>query len=461
MSKLVGESRTLEILRGALERAEGDAAEAVLLGSDRVLTRMANNSVIQNGRVQDARVAFRVVQDGRVGTAFTNDLTPDGLADAAKRARAIAAVSKTDSEFPGFPADGGEAPVPADAFAEETAELSAEAKASALASVFARGKKSDVVIAGSYHSGSREMGVVNSHGLERYFQQTVADSKLFALDGHTSGYSGHLSTSHNDIDFSQLAEVCVEKCLNGRKPQAIEPGDYDVIIEPEAICELLEWMSAIGFSSQSMQDHMSFQYERIGEKVTGDDVTIYDDGFCEAGVGLPTPFDGEGVTKQKVTLLDHGIARGVVWDTRSGAKSGCSSTGHAVLDDSSPDNTAAPGNLVFVPGNETREQLLSKVERGLWVTRFHYVNGLLDPKRALMTGLTRDGTFLIENGKVTKPVQNLRFTDSILDAWSRIDGVTGDLKAVPTWWSSLGAYVAPTVLIRKLHFNGVQKDPTL
>ena len=457
---MLGKNQTLEILRNAVKAAEGDA-EAVLTGADRVLTRMANNSVIQNGRVEDARVAFRVVQNGQLGTAFTNDLTPEGLAAAAKRAASIARVSKTDTAFPGFPEESAQAPAAERAFVDTTAKLGADEKADVLSGVFERGKKSDVVIAGSYHSGAREMGVVNSHGLERYFQQTVADTKLFALDGHTSGYSGHLSTDHGDIDFDQLAEACVEKCLNGRQPQEIEPGDYDVIIEPEAICELLEWMSVIGFSSQSMQDQMSFQFDRIGEKVTGEKVTIYDDGFCEAGVGLPTPFDGEGVTKQKVTLLDHGVARGVVWDTRSGAKSGCTSTGHAVLDDSSPDNTAAPGNLVFTPGNETRDQLLGKVERGLWITRFHYVNGLLDPKRALMTGLTRDGTFLIENGKVTSPVQNLRFTDSVLDAWSRIDGIAGDLKAVPTWWSSLGAYVAPTVLIRKLHFNGVQKDPEL
>jgi len=223
------------------------------------------------------------------------------------------------------------------------------------------------------------------------------------------------------------------------------------------VVELLEWLASIGFTSRSFEEETSFQFGRIGTPVTGD-VTIADDPACRSGVGIPSPFDWEGVTRRPVTFLEHGVARGVVHDLRSAAVAGCASTGHAVGGGPFPDGHAAPAHVVLAPGRATREELLASMERGLWVTRFHYVNGMLDPRRAVMTGLTRDGTFRIADGKVAGAVTNLRFTDSVLEAFGRIGGIGRELRAVPTWWTELGAFAAPPLLVRGLVFTGVQRE---
>jgi predicted Zn-dependent protease len=224
------------------------------------------------------------------------------------------------------------------------------------------------------------------------------------------------------------------------------------------VVELLEWLSSIGFTSRSFEEETSFQYGRIGERVTGAAVTVADDPACRHGVGVPSPFDWEGVTRRPVTFLDEGVARGVVYDLRAAAVAGCASTGHAVGGGPFPEGTAAPAHVVLAPGDATREELLGRIERGLWVTRFHYVNGMLDPRRAVMTGLTRDGTFRVADGRVVGAVTNLRFTDSVLEAFARIGGIGRELRAVPTWWSELGAFVAPPVLVRGLVFTGRQRE---
>ena len=192
--------------------------------------------------------------------------------------------------------------------------------------------------------------------------------------------------------------------------------------------------------------------------VTGAEVTLFDDGGGDGGLGLYNPFDSEGVLKQRVSLLERGVARGIVYDTASALRGGCQSTGHAVSAEESSGAGAMPGNLFMAAGTDTADDLLSRVERGLWVTSFHYVNGLLEPRRAVMTGLTRHGTFQIDNGRLGRGVQNLRFTDSILEAFRRIDGMTAERLAVPTWWSAAGASVAPTLLIRGLTFTGTTAE---
>ena len=181
------------------------------------------------------------------------------------------------------------------------------------------------------------------------------------------------------------------------------------------------------------------------------------DQFVGLSSRLAAPFDAEGVPRRRVAVIERGVGGRPLVDLHSAARLADErgSTGHAQPLGEDLTEGPLPANLVLEPGDRSEEELVAGVERGLWVTRFHYVNGLLDTRRATMTGMTRDGTFMIEDGKVGRAVRNLRFTDGILDALStRLGGIGRDLHARPAHWTSGGVYLAPAVHLRRFHFTG-------
>lgn len=189
---------------------------------------------------------------------------------------------------------------------------------------------------------------------------------------------------------------------------------------------------------------------RIGQKIMGENVTVYDDGNDQSAIAFP--FDFEGVPKQKVTLIEKGVAKGVVYDSITAHKDKVKSTGHALTPDSAEGALAL--NLFIEAGNSSGDKMIESVERGLLVTRFHYINGLLDTTNALLTGMTRDGTFWIENGKVKHGVKNLRFTESMLKAFSNAVQISKERKIVNSWWGDVGCVVAPAMWIKNFKFTG-------
>jgi predicted Zn-dependent protease len=300
------------------------------------------------------------------------------------------------------------------------------------------------------------MAVWNSLGLSRYFTGTRAGTNLIALEGlqpgQSTGFAGDFGTAVANLDLKQVARRAIDKALLGRDPIELEPETYDVILEPAAVAELLEWMSFIGLNSKAIEDKTSFLVDRMDQAITGPQITLVDDGIDNPADKVP--FDVEGTPKRRTVLIDKGVAKEMVFDRLYGHRSGRSSTGHAVGVGLGTEAGAFPTSLCLEGGTDSRQSLIEKVERGLWITRFHYVNGMLRPKRAVMTGLTRDGTFLIENGRLARGIKNLRFTDSVLEAFERIDGLTVARSTIPNWWTDMGSVTAPTVLIRGLKFTG-------
>src|SRR5690606_3009968 len=194
---------------------------------------------------------------------------------------------------------------------------------------------------------------------------------------------------------------------------------------PAAVAELLEWLGEIGFSSRAVEDGSSFVSGNLGRQVTGPAVSLVDDGSMPHAVGVPLPFDAEGQPKQRVVLVEAGVARGAVHDSRSARRAGCAATGHAHADPLFPAPGSKACHLHLSGGEADLDDLLGQVDRGLFITRLHYVNGLIEPRRAVMTGLTRDGAFLVEGGRLGRAIEPMRFTDSILEAFARIPGPLG------------------------------------
>lgn len=441
-----------EGLRAAREHGASDAevsAESRTLGT----TRFANSYVTQAAVIVEQRARVRVALGRRLGSATTSGLDRDALADAALRATQAARVSPEQEGFGGFARPAPLPSVPA-AWSEATAAYGAADRTAVLAPMLARAARDGLTCAGGFVTGPRRRAVVTAGGVAHEHALTEAALSLIAVGEGTSGYAVFAGHDLAGLDGAALAEEACGKAVAGRDPVEIEAAPYDVVLSPSAVSELLEWMAMASFSARAVLDEASLLCGRAGEQVCDPRITLVDDvGYAHPGA-VPWPFDTEGTPRQRVPILDAGRARGPVSDLTTAARLGVASTGHAAPFGLELSDEPVAANLVLHPGEDRVEDLIGRVERGLYITRFHYVNGLLDTRKATMTGMTRDGTFLIEGGRLGRAVRNLRFTESILEAFGRIGGVGRELAAVPQHWIQAGTYLAPALLLRAFRFTG-------
>jgi predicted Zn-dependent protease len=284
--------------------------------------------------------------------------------------------------------------------------------------------------------------------VRRYCTATIASASVIAIGASASGYATGIA--RGGLDIVVLGdEAIVKATLRAGAEETIAPGAYDVILEPPAIGEVLEWLDMIAFTGSSFEDGSSFFVGNVGKQVLGGNLTIADDAVDDAF--LPFPFDFEGLPKRRVALVERGVVRTPVVDkayadrlglapTANGWSLGGGDHGHAL-------------HLAIEPGDATREELIKSTRHGIWVTRFNYVNGLLEPKTAQMTGTTRDGTFLIRDGEVVARLPNLRWTQSVVEAFSRIKGLTRERRRVGTWYNEVGGMYLPAMKIGGWNFQ--------
>jgi predicted Zn-dependent protease len=411
---MLGKDRALQLLEETLAHAEADQTEVLLIIENTGLTRFANSAIHQNLAESNARVAIRSVVGKRVGSASTNRLEPEQLRAAADRSLELARLQAENPDFVSLPAPQ---PLPqVRAISAATDASTPEARAAVVADIVSMGQQEKCAVSGVLSVESTEVVVGNSLGIRAYHPATVALLNVIASDDTSSGYAHWMGTDISRLDHKAIAWTALEKCILGRRPAALDPGDYEVILEPPAVADLVSFLAYLGFGANAVEEGRSFMCDRFGSPITGEQISIWDDGLDPRG--LPMPFDFEGVPKQRVELINQGVANAVVYDSYHANKQGKQSTGHALP----APNTYGPYplNLFLAPGGASREDLIRATRRGLLVTRFHYTN-IVQPKETVITGMTRDGTFLIENGRLGQPVRNLRFTQSILDALSSVE----------------------------------------
>ena len=442
-------AESFEILDRALAAAGADEADAVFVASDRNISRFANSTIHQNMSEETADLVLRVIIDGAAGIASTTVFDAGEIARTAALAREAARHSKPIPGFRGLYGENG--PVPdLRTFDDTTAAIKPREKAETLRSAFERGRRLDATFAGSYATASMSVAAANSRGVRRHCRITSADATAIAVHSKGSGYATRCARSASALDVGSLADEALEKALISSDVTAtLEPGAYDVILEPAAIAEVLDWVNMIALSGQSFEDGSSFFVGNVGTRILGESLTLADDAVNEEF--LPFPFDLEGLPKRRVEVIDRGVPRTPVVDKAYADRLGIAATANA-WHLGSPEHGSA-FHLAVSAGDKTREELIRDTEHGIWVTRFNYVNGLLEPKTALMTGTTRDGTFLIRNGKVEARLPNARWTQSIVEAFNRIDGMTRERRAISTWYNPYGGTVTPAMKIRGWSFR--------
>ncbi len=434
------ESEVQAALGEVLAASTADETEALFSRSESALTRYTRNEIHENVVENDVALNVRAVVGKRVGVASTNRLDRASIADAVARATAIARLAPEDEDFPGLPGpDGDVASVPG-AYDAGTAAASPDERADAVARIAAVMHHEALHAAGFVASRADVIAIANSKGVRRFFQATDASVNIKAIGNDSSGYAEGFARSLRALDFDALARRAASKAVHGRDPVPLAPGAYTTILEPPAFREFLGYLAWTGMGAQSLDEGSSFMAGHIGERLMGENVTIRDDFAHPLGAGIP--FDFEGVPRRQVTLVESGIARDVVYDSYYAAKMRHANTGHA-LPAPNPDGPF-PLNIVVDPGRRSSAELVRSVEHGVLVTRTWYIR-LVDQKRQLITGMTRDGFFLIEKGEVTRGLRNMRFNESIIEALGRCE-------LADTLERSEGT-VLPAVRIDGFHFT--------
>lgn len=426
-----------------------DETEVVFVGNESGLTRYANSYIHQNVYESNNRILFRTVLGKRVGVASCNSLVLADLKKTLQDSIEIACQQPENPNFPGLPKPAKYKSL--ETFDEATARFSPNDRAKAVKKVIAESNRKKFTMAGSFSTASSEIAVVNSHGVEAYQPITSASINMIAMSDTSSGYAAGTSRRVSDIDFTGLAKIAVGKADRSQNPRSAEPGEYEVILEPPAVGEMLEWINYVGLGAKPFVQKTSFLSGRIGRKITSDKVTLYDNALDARSAAFP--FDFEGVPKKKVAFIDKGIAKGVVYDRAWAKKGGKKSTGHAITADESAEGAFAL-NIFLAPGKVKREKMIGAVKRGILVTRFHYINGLIDTRNMVLTGMTRDGTFLIENGEIVGGLKNLRFTDSFMRAFKSTVAMSKETECIDSWWSAVGCMTVPAVHLGSFRFSG-------
>lgn len=446
---MIGREKLFMRLEKAMAQSKGEATEILFVGEEKGLTRYANSAIHQNVHENNARIVVRLVTGKRTGVASGNSLVPDDLRRVLDNAYDIACNQPDNPQFPGLPKPARYRPV--DSYDERTARFSPADRARVVKRIIRISDRKKFTLAGAFSTGCGEIAVVNSNGVRAYQPLSTAGINIVAMSDTSSGFAAGLSRRVDEIDFDLLIRRAVDTCDRAQHPRSVEPGEYEVLLQPAAVAELMEWMNYIGFGAKAFREKTSFLSGKIGRKIFSPLISITDDAYD--GDAMAFPFDMEGVPKKKVALIDKGVARGVVYDSHYARKDRVTSTGHAFSADESADGPL-PLNLVMAAGKTPREKMMAKVKRGILVTRFHYINGFIDTPKAVLTGMTRDGAFLIENGEIVGGIKNLRFTDSMTRAFATAVAVSRERESVESWWSSVGCIRAPAVHLGSFRFTG-------
>jgi PmbA protein len=409
MPGLVGRDGFEAIADAALELSGVDGVEVLLLHQWGGLTRFASSEIHQSTSNEDTELRVRVVVGGRIGVASTNEFSAEGARRAARSAKEMAEVVAPDPLFPGL---APKAPVEdRRGFDDTTASADPRQRAEGVATLVAQAADG-FVAAGAFETTAVELGLANTEGQRCWTPSSLASISTVMTGGDGgSGFAESFTSKLGEVDAEAVGRRASDKARRSQNPKPIDPGTFEVVLEPSATATLVGFLAFMGFGGRLIAEGRSCFSGKEGQLVAAPSVSIYDDARSPQTVGFP--FDFEGVPRQRVDLISDGVFQDGVYDLRTAKQTGKRSTGHA-LPPPDPDGPT-PLNLFMATGDASLDDMISATQHGLLISRFHYSN-VVHPVESTITGMTRDGTFLIEGGEITHPVQNLRMTQSIIEA---------------------------------------------
>lgn len=458
---MLDKEKAREIFEKIRKHSSADEVEVFFYGGKTALTRFANNVIHQNVAEENYGVSVRTVFGGRTARATTNKFDDESLRRVVQASESLAKVQQPDPELLPVPSSGGESsgPIPSRYF-EQTAAVTPEIRADAVKKIVGVAEKHKLTTAGIFSTAHNVDGIFNSRGLSDWHTQTSSEISVTMLAGDSSGWQKANSPNVANLDAATLGEIAAEKAFLSANPKEIPAGKYTVILEPAAVLDMVGFMFW-DFGGLAILDQRSFLTNRVGTKLFGDNINVWDD------VGHPlqsgSTYDGEGIRRQRVQLIENGVVKRLVYARASAEKMRASEhkdnvgpigpTGHGFL---IPNEAGeAPLNIVFGAPREPKklEQMIASTERGILVTRLWYIREV-DLYEKILTGMTRDGTFYVEDGKVRHGIRNFRFNESLLHMLSNVEEMGEPVRASGEESFDM---VVPAMKVREFNFTEVTK----
>ncbi len=450
--------------------SSADEVEVLFSGGRFALTRFANNIIHQNVEDENHTVSVRTVFGGRTARATTNKFDDDGLRRVVESSEVLAKVQHPDADLLPMPDSreaagvAGAAPVTTRAlpprYFAETAGITPQLRADGVRKIVDIAQKHKLTTAGIFSSAESVEGIFNSRGLSNWHTQTLAEVSITMLGEDSSGWQKANSPDVTNLDPLGLAETAAQKAIDSAHPAEIPAGKYTVILEPAAVLDIVGFMFW-DYSGMAILDQRSFLTGRIGSQLFGENITIWDDVTHPLQTGCP--FDGEGMRRLSLPLVENGVVKRVVYARATAERMQHSEfkdkagpiapTGHGFP---LPNETGEmPLNIVFAaPQNpQTLPEMIASTERGVLVTRLWYIREV-DPYEKMVTGMTRDGTFLIEGGRVRQGVRNFRFNQSLIHMLSNVEAMSVPRRSCGEESFDM---VVPAMKIRDFNFTEVTK----
>ena len=448
--------------------SSADEVEAIFNGSRFALTRFANNTIHQNVEEENSVVSIRTNFGGRTARATANQFDEASLQRAVAASEKLSKVQVPDSELLPMPtaeeANAGDEfadkSVRATRYFEQTAAITPADRAEVVRGIVAVANRHKLTTAGIYSASESVEGIFNSRGLAQWHRQTLAEVSITMLGSDSSGWQKANSTDVRNLDPLRLAETAAQKAADSTHPREIAPGKYTVILEPAAVLDIVGFMFW-DYSGVAILDQRSFLNDRIGTKLFGDNINIADD--AQHALQAGSPFDGEGMRRKRVPLVENGVVKRVVYARATAQKMKNSeysskvgpieATGHGFP---LPNEMGEmPMNIVFGTAEKAQsvEEMIASTERGVLVTRLWYIREV-DPYEKIVTGMTRDGTFLVEHGRVRSGLRNFRFNQSLIAMLSKVEAMSTPVRSSGEESFDM---VVPAMKVGEFNFTEVTK----
>jgi PmbA protein len=436
-----------QIAELVMKASAADETEVLAIEQNESLTRFANNYIHQNVTERNVQITVRSVIGTKVGIAVSNDTRPDQVRNLTARAYDAAKLQPGNPEFKGLPKPQPVAPV--QAFDAAVAQCTPGQRAMRVGTICQTASAAGCSAAGSMTTASMDIGVANSKGIFAEHRSTLADASAVIMGKTSSGWAQSSGWRLSAIDSGALADQALSKVRLGVDPVDFEPGEYTVILDPYATADLLEMLAFDGMGALAVQEGRSWMNNRIGQKIMAESVSITDDGLNTTG--LPWPFDFEGVPKKVIPIVASGVALSPVYDSFTAAREdGKQSTGHASPPSPQGRFGPAPMNLFLRPGSASLDAMIRSTKLGLYITRFWYTR-TVHPRDAVVTGMTRDGTFVIRDGEIAHPIKSLRFTQSYVEALKNAEAIGSTPRLLRSGFG--GAVSVPPVKLGSFRFT--------
>lgn len=427
-----------------------DGMEVHVSASDVATSRFANNEMTQNQSPSVVSVSVRVITAGKQARLSTDRIAPSSIRELVDNAITAAGFLEQDPDIlPVFDAKALKRKMASvNRYDKYTATMGPNERAALIKSIIDIARDKGLNASGVYASGTNVSAIGNSKGLFAFYRETEAECSLTMTAQDSSGWAKAHSPQSRDIDVVAMARSAADKAVRSANPVEVPPGKYTVVLEPSAVLDLLIFLW-YDFAGTAHTDKLSCLLDKVGQKLLGQNITITDDVSHPLQCGAP--FDGEGVPRSVVTLVENGVVKNLVHGRRSAAKFQTEPTGHGMPEPAPMGEY--PVNIVIAGGNSSLDEMIRSTDRGILLTRVWYVREV-DPTSKIETGMTRDGTFLIENGEIKSGVKNFRFNESLLEMLRNV--VALGLEQRTAGEEGFPA-VVPAMKVENFNFSSVTK----